>query len=882
MLRATLAGQGAVTVGDPDQLIGLTDLEIGFSGSDTVLYAAGRGGSTLSQFSLGDGGAPATLQSSWSIPYGLLQLESTDIALVTDGSGTSHVLLAGLEDEDLRGRLENGFGLGGSTSFDAGSFDLGQISAIAMDGAGDSALATLRGGGLVQLEFGTNGQVSVSTPGGLGSMGGQSANAAAWINAGGIDYAVVTWPGLDQIGLLRAGGTGQMALVDIVGPAEGAWVDRPGAVATVTGADGAAYVIMAASGSASLTVLAIEGNSLVPVDHVIDSLDTRFNDVSHLAVVDIGGQPYVIAAGTDQGLTVLSLLPGGQLIEVATIAASVDTPLNGISSIEAVATGDGARIFVATQGAPYLVEFTLDLDNAGATLTGNAGANALTGTGQDDILSGGAGADTLSGGAGNDVIADGVGLDLLTGGAGADTFILAADGAVDRITDFQRGTDSVTLRAPVPGLGFDDIQVLSRSWGAEIRIGTEVLHVYAADGSSLTWADFADGGLTLAVNISTDTEDFIDDTNTGPEGGSALDPTLFYAKPSFDVSRLNEPNISVSGGNAQMGSPTNDNLTGGSGADQIVGQSGNDLIHGNGSNDVLIGAGGRDTIWGGTGNDQISGGNNSDLLQGETGNDVITGGDGFDHIYGGDGNDSLWGGTEADRIWGDAGDDWISAGSNFGFSVDGVEGGAGNDTIMGDAGFDLLIGGTGDDVIDGGAQADNLYGEDGADELIGGDGFDRLFGGDGDDQLYGGEGPDSHFGENGDDRMWGGAGDDRFFGGAGNDYIVGEAGDDILGGNSGFDTLVGGAGDDVLYGDFNADRFVFADGHGHDRVIGFDADNLLEVLDISGLSAFDVTSDVLAQSVQVGQDVVITTGADSSITLVNVDLAALDGTDFLF
>ncbi|MEO1493927.1 MAG: calcium-binding protein [Pseudomonadota bacterium] len=881
MLRATLSGQGAVPVGDPDMLVGVTDLEIGFVSGDPVLYAAGRGGGTLSRFSLGDGTAPATLQGSWTIPTQFLQLESTDIALVTAG-GTSGVMLAGLADDDLQGRADTGAGLGGSVQFDAGGFDLGRISALDMDAGGTRALATLRDGGVVQLGFAANGQVSVSTPGGLGALGGQVGNAVSWIQAGGIDHAVVTYAGSDQIALFRAGGNGQMTLVDTVTPTDGAWVDSPGAVVTVTGADGVAYAIMAASGSASLTVLAIADNSLIPVDHLIDSLDTRFDDVSHLEVVDIAGQPYVVAAGSDQGLTVLSLLPGGQLMEVATIAASVETPLNGISSIEAVVTGDSARIFVATQGAPYLVEFTFDLDNAGLTLAGGAGADALSGTGRDDVMSGGAGDDTLWGGAGNDVIADGVGADLLTGGAGADTFVFAADGAVDRIQDFQRGTDSIRLGAPLPGLGLDDIQVLSRSWGAEIRIGSEVLHVYAADGASLTWADFADDALTVSTNISTDPDNYIDDTNNGPETGSALEPTLFFARPAFVVTPRAEPSITAGGGTAQMGSAANDTLTGGGGADLIVGESGNDSIAGGGSNDVLIGAGGFDTISGNAGNDSISGGDNSDLLDGGEGRDVITGGVGFDHIYGGGGNDSIWGGSEPDRIWGGDGNDWISAGSNFGFGVDGVEGGAGHDTIMGDAGFDLLLGGTGNDLIDGGNQADNLHGEDGADTLIGGGGFDRLFGGVGDDQLYGGDGPDSHFGQDGDDRMWGGTEDDRFFGGAGNDYIAGEAGDDILGGNAGFDTLIGGAGDDVLYGDFNADRFVFADGHGHDRVIGFDADNLLEVLDIGALSGFDVTSDVLGQSVQVGQDVVITTGADSSITLVGVDLGDLDGTDFLF
>ncbi|RFP90962.1 hypothetical protein DZK27_01440 [Rhodobacteraceae bacterium 63075] len=882
MPRVTLTGQGAIAISDPDLLAGLTDLAIGSVDGTPVLYVTSRGGGILGRFSLGDGDDPAVLGDSWEIPDGLLDVESPEIALVNGPGGASHVLLAGLGGEDLTGRLETGSGLGDATSFDAGAFDLGQISEIAMTGSGDSAVATLQGGGVIQLDFAAGGLVSASAAIGLGDLAAQEASGITWFSAFGIPHVAVSYAGSDQIALLRDDGLGQLIHVNTVSPEDGAWVNSPGAVVSVTGADGLPYVIVAASGSSSLTVLAVEGGGLVPVDHLLDTRETRFEDADHLSVIELAGQPYVVAAGSDQGVTVLALLPGGQLMEVASLEASLDTPINGITALETVVVGDTARIFLSTDGAPYLVELTFSLDAPGVTRTGAAGDDALTGTGGDDIISGGAGADTLSGGGGHDMLVDGAGVDWLTGGSGADTFIFEADGAVDRITDFERGIDSILLRAPGILLGEGDIELLSHSWGAEIRIGSEVLWVYSSDGGALTWDDFAAGGLGLTPNISTNLDDYVFGTGNGPEGGSTLEATQLFSKPAFDVPVLNEPVIVVDDGAAQQGGGNDDALAGGSGSDQITGGVGNDTITGQGGDDVLIGGAGFDTLMGGGGNDSLSGGDHADLVYGGSGHDVITGGAGFDNLYGDGGNDSIWGGDAPDRIWGGDGDDWISAGSNYGYTVDGVFGGAGNDTIFGDAGFDHLVGGPGDDFIDGGHQADNLYGGDGADTLIGNLGFDRLFGGDGNDLLYGGPGPDSHFGQQGDDRMWGGTGNDRFFGGAGDDYIVGEDGDDTLGGNAGFDTLIGGAGDDVLYGDFNADRFVFADGHGHDTVMDFESDSIYEVLDLSGISWFTATSDVMAASEQVGADVVITTGADSSITLAGVDLADLDGTDFMF
>ncbi len=349
-----------------------------------------------------------------------------------------------------------------------------------------------------------------------------------------------------------------------------------------------------------------------------------------------------------------------------------------------------------------------------------------------------------------------------------------------------------------------------------------------------------------------------------------------------------------------------ENATVGSGDDWVHGNLAANVISLGAGNDQAWGSAGFDTILGGAGSDNLWGGNQADNLLGEAGNDALYGESGNDRLFGGNGNDALYAGEGDDVGWGEDGDDFIVAGAGQdrffggdgddildggsgndelggGVAEDQLSGGEGNDTIYGDAGFDLLQGDAGDDELYGGAQADNLFGGDGNDNLFGDAGFDRLFGGDDDDALHGGSGSDGLFGEAGDDHLYGGDDDDRFFGGSGNDWIEGEAGADSIRGDAGFDTLIGGTGNDTLSGNFNADTFVFVDGHGADFITDFEAGNVFEKIDLSGVQEIADFGDLMSNHVAVqGSDVVINTGAGNSILLAGIDLIDLDATDFIF
>ncbi|APE44744.1 hypothetical protein BOO69_16010 [Sulfitobacter alexandrii] len=484
--------------------------------------------------------------------------------------------------------------------------------------------------------------------------------------------------------------------------------------------------------------------------------------------------------------------------------------------------------------------------NAGSGIAGTALADVIDAGGGDDTVGGFGGDDNLSGAGGNDLISGGGGNDRIDGGAGEDS-IRAGEGT-DTVIG---GADNDTL------IGGDDSADFS---GSDVLDYTETRNGIFVDLDRFTGGTFI-AGFAEGAEIGTD-QIYGFSNILGGSGNDTLEGTRFD--------------------NLIEGRNGDDEIEGGNGSDTLRGGIGNDLILGGEMADTLLGDGGFDTLQGDEGNDLINGGAGADLLRGGAGDDFIIGEDGFDNIYGDAGNDTLYAGSSADRVFGGDGDDLIRGGINIGGSVDGLQGDAGNDTIYGEGGFDLLNGGTGDDLLDGGNQADNLYGEAGNDTLLGGNGFDRLFGGDGDDLLDGGTAGDALLGGTGHDTMRGGDGNDRLLGGSGNDDIEGGIGNDSLYGNAGFDTLTGGAGDDLLRGDFNGDTFVFADGHGHDTIIDFDALSALEVIDFSGIGSFRAFIDIMRVATQVGTSVEIATGADSSVTLLGVNRADLDAGDFLY
>ncbi len=209
----------------------------------------------------------------------------------------------------------------------------------------------------------------------------------------------------------------------------------------------------------------------------------------------------------------------------------------------------------------------------GATVAGNAAANAVRGSDLDDAIAGAAGDDSLTGADGNDRLDGDSGDDRLNGGAGRDT-LTGGDG-----NDLLRGGRGVDVLSG--GDGDDDLS--GGQQGDLLSGGT---------GHDTVWGDIGDDRLN----------------------GDAGDDDLFGGD-GADI---------LSGGTGA------DTLDGGDLSDRLGGGAGRDLLFGGAGNDTLAGGGDRDVLYGGDGDDVLSGDAGGDTLSGGAGNDTLAGGAGPD------------------------------------------------------------------------------------------------------------------------------------------------------------------------------------------------------------------------------------------------------------
>lgn len=541
---------------------------------------------------------------------------------------------------------------------------------------------------------------------------------------------------------------------------------------------GKPYLLAASAGSSSLTVLEVsEAGILTATDHIIDSLDTRFAGVTALEVVEASGRVFVLAAGSDSGLSLFMLTGAGQLVHLQSIEDTAAISLDGVSGLSATQTGDQLRVFVTAGGEAGLSVFSVDLSQAGVVQSVASGT--LNGGGLDDVLTLETGSGSIFAGAGDDMLLDGAGSDLLEGGSGADMFIIGADAVSDVIADYEIGQDRVVLSGwsmlYYPGqLGYS----LTPEGYITLSHGTEELEIRQSGGAAFTESDFA--SLNLSIQGRTDVVRTPLQSDV-PDPGPPPDPGI-------------------------IGTPLNDILTGTSGDDMIDGLAGHDRLDGLDGDDTIYGRAGNDALLGRGGNDTIFGGD---------GDDNIAASDGHDTVYGGAGDDSLGGGAGNDFLYGEGGNDVIGGGPGH----DLIGGGAGNDVTSGGWGRDVVYGGAGNDTMAGSFDADEVYGEAGDDTLGGGAGNDKIWGGAGDDSI--GAGDD-------DDFLWGGTGHDFLAGGNGDDTLLGEQGNDGLNGGSGSDILTGGSGgDEFIFSSLTLGEVDvitdFEDGYDLIRIHGIDA-----------------------------------------------------------
>ncbi|SFE41916.1 calcium-binding protein [Roseivivax sediminis] len=774
------------------------------------------------------GGLARTGGTDWHTP-------ASRVALAVEGHAGS---LPQVVIDTAMAHLAAGGGSGQSAYLDEGGLAADRATVIAAEAGGGTYLYVAPADGAGITGF------SLSAAGRPGERQTTSDNGARYLDAVA-DLAVVeTGQGTylyagsatgNGISGFRIGASGRLGAEAHVGAEDGLPVQTVSALAPAE-IGGVAYLIAGASGSSSLTVMRVRSDGeLVPTDHVLDTLDTRFQGVGHVETVTVGGHVFVAASGMDEGLSLFRLTVEGKLVHVETLEETGTGMLDDLVALAGVPTATGAVFAGRAEGQVGAGIFTLDLGTVGRVARADSGA--LTGTAGADLLSLVSGSGTIDGGAGDDVLFDGPGSDDLRGGAGADTFLLRHDGRSDRIADVTPGQDRIDLSLWPFLYTLDQIDVRETGTGAILRFAGEELVLTSASGTTLSAADIA-RLVTLETSRAPVTLGPVQTAEPAPAPDPFPDtvpgPVMPPDAGGFDG---DDPDFEASDPD-----PSPQPVDDGNRGERLEGTEAGDRLTGTAGDDTLLGRGGHDTLNGGAGDDVIAASH---------GNDLVHAGDGRDNVGGGRGNDTL-------------------------------NGGAGRDTLGGGHGDDSIDGGGGHDVIAAGAGNDRLQGNGGDDTIGAGYGDDRVQGNAGNDDLGGGTGRDVLSGHDGDDRLGGGEGDDTVKGGNGSDFLAGGGRNDRLEGGAGADTLNGGEGDDVLEGGLGADTFVFNRMTQGERDVILDFQPDLDTLLIRGIAGQGAAGKYSALEIEAAQGGAKVIYDGHAIVLDGVAPGALDQQDFLF
>ncbi|MDO5527864.1 MAG: calcium-binding protein, partial [Paracoccus sp. (in: a-proteobacteria)] len=705
-------------------------------------------------------------------------------------------------------------------------------------------------------ENGATARMSVTKLALPGGVDGVQIDILEGFQSGGQSYVVAGSSLGNSFALYRIDAQGRAELRSHIMPDNTIGITAPrDAIAVETG--GKSFVIISGGASSSLTVFEVtRGGRLELTDHVIDAQNTRFAGVTAIDSVTINGRVFIVAGGSDDGISILTLDAAGRLILLDTIADSAAMSLASVSAIAAREIDGKLVIFAGSAREAGVTELRFDPGKIGRTET--VGSGVQHGSAGNDILVGGLGTTHIIGGAGDDILVAREGTTRLTGGAGNDRFVVHHSATRVIITDFEPGRDILDLSELGYARSLSNISITPTANGAVLTAGPITIEIQTANGVTLPRGFFTDemfhlphfvndidfSRLITPVNPRNPTPPA--ETDDGPEpdwdslhfnpgprpGIAAIKPPPPHPEDRQFGTERNDVLIAADLGSALFGGDGNDTLRGSNHRDMLNGGAGNDMLVGRGGDDWLYGGPGNDTLrgdagddyldggpgddflFGGIGDDTLIGGTGNDLLMGEHGDDLLIGGAGDDTLSGGPGDDTLLGGPGNDRLGGGPGNDVLIdlEGNNFingGPGDDWIEAGDGDDIIIGWSGDDTIIvsggrnsiwGGQGDDLIIGGSGPDRIMGGPGNDRIRGGAGDDYINGGTGHDLIYGGTGNDTILGGNGNDRLYGEEGNDLIWGGLGDDLIVGGPGDDTLLGEQGNDTLIGGEGNDVLRG----------------------------------------------------------------------------------
>lgn len=445
-LNLTTAHLGLVHGGT---ITAIVSAELG--GADFLYIGSGADGG-LTSLSLTEGSAATVVDTQGSTPatgtYGLEALEVVELG------GEHHLLTSGRVDDALAfHKLLSSGDMTQKQSPALPASDIGNITqTLQVDVRSASFILTTQWG---QTGFDS---FLVTSPTGFTFNGHQDASTGHWqgpqaviemetVEITGKDFVVTLAQGQFPVQVTQLLESGTFLKKDTAGPSDGLWVTQPSGLEIVESA-GRVFVVVGDAGSSSLSVLRLNKyGDLFWNDQTFDTLDTRFQGVTALETFTVAGNAFVLAGGSDDGISLFQIMPDGQLVHRETRADDFTITLADVSSIHAVTVGTEVQVFVGSGSENGLTQFAFDFDKIGESRAGTNTRDILWGTSKDDVLSGLNGNDIVDGSWGNDYISDGTGYDVLRGGPGADTFVFAPDDRRDVVHDFEDGIDKIDLSA---------------------------------------------------------------------------------------------------------------------------------------------------------------------------------------------------------------------------------------------------------------------------------------------------------------------------------------------------------------------------------------------------------------------------------------------------
>jgi Ca2+-binding RTX toxin-like protein len=537
--------------GTAGSLAGVTDLLLAPTAAGARLFAiAGYSGSVYAANpaqALANAGSAAR-SATGRVAEGGLELLTLDDrpVLVAYGAGTATTGY----------RLDSGTLLTGGFSLGTGALTLLAIEALPLDGGGDLVMATsLQEAGVALWSRSAAGTMTrVGTlAAGSGTPGYDLLDLES-VQVGDARFLLAVSALTHEVSVWQVDGSGTATPTDRLGARDGLAVATPSQLVTVE-MDGRTLVLVAAPGTGSVTVAELDAEGrLTVLDQVNDSAGTRFQAISVLEAITLNERVFVVAGGADDGLTLMTLLPDGRLVHLETLEGSVTLPLNNPAALSLGVADGGIDLWVTDSTSAGIARLRIDQGIPAPAQLAPPGGGTLTGDARDDLLVGGMGNDVLSGGDGRDILVDGDGSDRLTGGAGADIFVLAPDGSLDRIFDFEAGIDVLDLSAFMvrdPRA----ITFVARADGIDLRltteIGTETLRLIAADREPIPTSAFTVANTTGLWHVAT----------------VVPDTTARFLQASTDSGTL----LGRDGNDTLMGDNVAELLQGGAGADLLLG-----------------------------------------------------------------------------------------------------------------------------------------------------------------------------------------------------------------------------------------------------------------------------------------------------------------------